>query len=58
MAEYRIVRDNYLGYEVQHRTWWWPFWRETGFCNTHATVERAEEFARKHAQLEVKRVFP
>jgi hypothetical protein len=27
MSEYRIVRDNYAGFEVQRRTWWWPFWR-------------------------------
>ncbi len=44
MAHYRIVRDNYNGYEVQSWRWWWPFWIQ-GRTNTHSTVERAEEYA-------------
>lgn len=58
MSEYRIVRDKFLGFEVQHRTWWWPFWRQTDFVNTHASVEEAEKFARRHASPVVKRVSP
>ena len=54
--EYRIVHDEYLGFEVQHRTWWWPFWRETGFSNTHLTIERAEAFALADSRKEVKRL--
>ena len=54
MGEYRIVRDNYAGFEVQRRTWWWPFWRMAGFSNTHLSVERAEAWAANHAQAEVK----
>lgn len=53
-ARYRIVRDAYLGYEVQIWRWWWPFWVQAGFTNTHPTVERAEQWARKHAQPFVK----
>ena len=45
---YRIVRDNYCGYEVQIWRWYWPFWRELGFCNTHTSFEDAERFARHH----------
>ena len=45
---YRIVRDNYLGYEVQSRIWWFPFWLECrsriGISNTHHTIEKAKEF--------------
>jgi hypothetical protein len=60
MAEYRIVRDNYAGYEVQARRWWFPFWVQCDFSNTHTTIERAEEWAaahaQRHAQKEVKRL--
>lgn len=42
---YRIVRDSYAGYEVQVRRWWWPFWTQAGYTNTHATIERAEQYA-------------
>jgi hypothetical protein len=45
---YRIVEDNYLGYEVQSRRWWFPFWLECsssiGISNTHPTIEKAKEF--------------
>lgn len=40
----RIVRDNFAGYEVQVRCWYWPFW-EMKVCNTHSSVEKAEEYA-------------
>ena len=53
--EYRIVRDNYSGYEVQIRRWWhWPFWRQAAWCNTHSSVEAAETFAEGHARSPVK----
>ncbi len=51
---YRIVRDRFAGYEVQIWRWWWPFWVQAGFSNTHASVERAEEWARNYAQVVVK----
>lgn len=54
MAEYRIVSDRYAGYEVQKRVWWWPFWRQVGFSNTHSTIERAEAFALGDANRIVK----
>ena len=43
-TKYRIVRDNYAGYEVQERRWWLPFWRQAGFCNTHFTIDSAVEY--------------
>lgn len=48
--EYRIVRDNYRGFEVQIRRWWWPFWKQVGFTNTHYSIEEAEQFAADHAR--------
>jgi hypothetical protein len=52
--EYRIVRDGYLGFEVQWKPRWWPFWTRRG--NTHQTVEKAEEWANKHANVVVRRL--
>ena len=43
-VQYRIVRDTYLGYEVQKRWWIFPLWRQVGVTNTFATRERAERF--------------
>ena len=57
---YRIVTDTYLGYEVQRRVWWWPFWsqvsRNGSNTNTFATIEAAEAFALKCDQKVVKYV--
>lgn len=45
---YRIVEDNYLGYEVQSRIWWFPFWLQCGsrigIANTHPSIEKAKAF--------------
>lgn len=51
--EYRIVCDGCLGYEVQIRRWWWPFWIQPR-VNTHTCVESAEAWARAHACEQVK----
>lgn len=50
---YRIVRDRYMGYEVQIWRWWWPFWMEAG-VNTFSTEEKAESWARAYSQRVVK----
>ena len=44
LKKYRIVRDNYLGYEAQIWRLWWPFWTEIKNNNTHQTIEEAERF--------------
>jgi len=41
---YRIVPDDYCGYEAQQWVWYWPFWRQINFTNTHRTVEEAKMF--------------
>lgn len=45
-TRYRVVRDNYCGYEVQSWRWWFPIWLQcnglTGDpTNTHYTLESA-----------------
>ena len=52
---YRIVRDNYLGYEVQVKSWWLPFWRQ-GITNTHDSVEKAERYAKVISKQVIKYV--
>lgn len=47
--KYRIVRDNYLGFEAQVKRWYWPFWDQIYFCNTWGTLEKAEECCTLHA---------
>lgn len=56
MASYRIVTDNYSGYEVQARRWWWPFWVQCNRCNTHPTIEHAEKYAEGVARKVVKKL--
>jgi len=43
---YRIVKDGYLGFEVQSWCYLWPFWMECGISNTHTSIEKAEAYAR------------
>lgn len=51
---YRVIRDNYCGYEVQAWRWWFPIWIQCwggmSATNTHTSVEAAEDFAKKHAK--------
>jgi len=50
-VKYRIVTDNYLGFEVQKKVWFWPFWFQldnlfnTGIfgINTYPSIEQAEK---------------
>jgi hypothetical protein len=58
MAQYRIVRDLYLGYEVQIRRWWCPIWMQMDFSNTHPSIERAEKWLDCYLSKEVKRIRP
>lgn len=48
--KYRIVRDNWCGYEVQYLKGWWIFkyWTQSingSISNTFTTVGKAREFA-------------
>jgi hypothetical protein len=48
-VEYRIVKDEYCGFEVQARRWWLPIWFQVGFTNTHRTLKGARKYAERHA---------
>lgn len=52
IKKYRIVKDNYAGYEVQCWRLWFPFWLECWNnldcnCNTHFSIEQAEKFIKR-----------
>jgi len=59
--KYRIVTDNWLGYEVQVKKWWFPIWVQAhskpGYTNTYPTIEKAEEFARNHSSNNVVKIL-
>jgi len=42
-TKYRIVKDNFAGYEAQFRYWWMPFWKQINFTNTSSTIENAKK---------------
>jgi len=48
-TKYRIVSDRYLGYECQIWRWYWPFWVQMGFTNTHSSIEDAKRYIYWHA---------
>ena len=48
---YRIVRDNFGGYECQVKHWWLPFWFELNGTNSHRTVELARAFIDTYAEV-------
>jgi len=46
---YRVVSDDYNGYEAQVKFWWFPFWwfqlwAKNSICNTWMTLEEAQSF--------------
>lgn len=62
--KYRIVTDNFAGYEVQVKYWWLPIcWLQIGDkngrkTNTHASVSDAEKLISHHkAGLRVVKVI-
>ena len=46
-VKYRVVTDDWLGYEVQKKLWYFPFWYIIG-VNTHRTIYDAENFIEEH----------
>lgn len=47
--KYRIVRDEYNGYEAQFKLWWFPFWWFECFSsNTSSSLEEARKRCDKH----------
>ena len=47
-TRYRVVPDNYAGYEVQIKRWWLPIWMQLYFINTHMPLESAKKMIEAH----------
>ncbi len=45
-TKYRVVTDNYLGYEAQYKPWFLPFWQQLNGANTRSTIEEALELCK------------
>ena len=45
-TKYRVVSDDFLGYEAQYRPWFLPFWQQLNGTNTHHTIEKALEMCK------------
>lgn len=48
----RIQKDNFAGYEVVCKRWWWPFWMCYGGVNTFNTIAGAREYAKTRGVVE------
>lgn len=48
ITQYRIVKDDYAGYECQ-KTFLWLFWVEIG-CNTHLSINDAVTFIERRGK--------
>lgn len=57
-TKYRIVTDAYCGYEVQYKSWWWPFWIQAGFTNTHLSIEQARKYIEVKCKIIVEEYNP
>lgn len=44
MKKYRIVKDNWSGFEVQVWRLWFPFWVQARGTNTHPSIEQARAY--------------
>jgi hypothetical protein len=47
LIKYRIVRDDYCGYECQVWRLWFPFWLQMNGVNTHISLESAIDYIKK-----------
>lgn len=49
VKRYRIVKDNYRGYECQKWKLWFPFWVQINYVNTQRTIEEAIKYIEDYA---------
>lgn len=46
--KYRVIRDNFSGYEAQVRYWFFPFWLECFGTNTTSSLEGSKKVIENH----------
>jgi len=49
--KYRIVADDFAGYECQCWRLWWPFWIEMNGTNTHSSLDAAKKYIEKYSTI-------
>lgn len=54
-TKWRVVTDNYAGYEVQCKHWWTPFWFQAHGINTFISLDKALSFIERQQELHIKR---
>lgn len=47
LKKIRIQGDGFNGYEVVVWRFWFPFWVQLGWTNTHKTIEEAKNYAKR-----------
>lgn len=48
--KFRIIPDNYNGFECQVKVWWNPYWMEVNFSNSNSSIKEAETFQRLYGE--------
>jgi len=48
-TRYRIVTDEFNGYGIEVKYWWWPFWED--YPMSFSTLEQAEKEVRLKVKL-------
>jgi len=46
--KYKIVTDTSLGYNVQIKYWFLPWWLELSYYNSHISIESAKRMIEDH----------
>ena len=50
-TKYRVVTDDWLGFEVQQWSLWWPFWSQREWANTFSSLDAALQLINKLQQV-------
>jgi hypothetical protein len=60
--KYRVVSDEYFGFEVQINFWWLPgFWFQcfsaNGLGNSHDSLNKAKKFIENRKVRKIKKIY-
>lgn len=53
LQKFRIIADNYNGYECQIWRLWWPFWTQMDCVNSHSSIEKAKKYIENYRNKKV-----
>ena len=49
-SKFRIITDNFNGFEVQIKRWWFPFWVQCNYydlVNSFSSIKEAKDWIKK-----------